>query len=125
MPDVSVTVAAVNVDVSVQPLNIDVTIAAAGQQGEDGGYASPAETAVVDGTTYAIPAGKKLDSISVVPAIGARVLTVGYSTGTAEVIDNEDVDSNDGASFSIGKYYHTGKTLHFSGFTGSVLVYLL
>jgi hypothetical protein len=97
---------------------------APGQNGADG-YNGTSPTAIVDGTTYAVPAGKKVDSISVVPAAGVRLLTVGYSSGTGEVVDAEEISSNDGASFHVGKYYHAGKTLHFSGFTGSVLIYLL
>ena len=101
-----------------------------GKDGVDGAngsgdYNSPTPIAIVDGSTFNIPAGKKLDSISVIPAAGDRVLTVGYSAGEGEVIDAEDISGNDGASFPSGKYFHNGITLHFSGFTGSVLIYLL
>ena len=96
-----------------------------GIKGDDGAYASPTATDIEDGTEYEVPAGKQLHSIAVVPASGARVLTVGYSAGAGEVIDEEDVDSDDSVTFPINKYYHAGITLHFSGFTGSVLIYVL
>lgn len=117
--NVDVSVAASNIEVTIVALNIEVSVAVAG------GYQSPGETSIVHGTTYDIPAGKKLDSISIVPGTGTRTITVGYSLGAGEVIDAEEIDNNDAASFAIGKYYHTAKTIHFSGFTGSVLIYLL
>lgn len=89
------------------------------------GYVSPTPISVVDGTTYAIPPGKKLDSITTIPAAGARTLSVGYSAGGGEVIDSETIDNNDETSFPIGRRYSAGKTLHFSQYTGQIVIYLL
>ena len=36
----------------------------------------------------------------------------------------EEIEADDSASFQIGRYFHLGKTIHFSGFEGSVLIYL-
>lgn len=96
-----------------------------GVPGADGGYVSPTPTSISDGTTYAVPAGKKLDSIAVIPSAGDRTLTVGYTYGVGDLIDLEEVTSNDAPNYVIQKYYHTGKTLHFAGFSGQVMIYLL
>lgn len=106
-------------------LRLILSQGAAGNNGVDGAYNSPTPFPIVDGTTLVIQAGKKIDSISVIPAAGARILTVGYTYGSGEVVDNEEVAALDPASFHIGKYYDVQTTLHFSGFTGSVLIYLL
>lgn len=97
-----------------------------GIPGADGGYTSPSATTVADGTTYSVPAGKKLDSIAVVPSgSGDRTLTVGYAYGVGDLIDQEEVLSNDAPNYVIQKYFHDGKTIHFSGFSGQVMIYLL
>ena len=111
-------------------LRLFIKQGASGDNGKDGADgsgsgASPAvSVSVVNGTTYALAAGKKLDSISVVPASGDRLISVGYTAGAGDVLDNEDVLSNDGTSWPIGRRYHTGKTLHFSQFTGEVILYI-
>lgn len=79
---------------------------------------------VVNGTTYAISPGKLLDKIAVIPSSGDRILTVGYSAGTGEIIDNEEISSNNGTTFPIVRYFHGGQTIHFSGFTGQVKLFL-
>ena len=80
---------------------------------------------VIDGTTYNIPAGKKLDSVSVIPETGDRVLTIGYTYGSGEIIDAEEIISDTAPSFPRGMYFHNGQTIHFSGFVGQVKLYII
>ena len=96
-----------------------------GPPGLDGVYGSPVLTSIIPGTTYVIPAGKQLDSIAVIPAAGARTITIGYTASATQIADTEDVNSNQSLVLTIKKYYHTVQTIHFSGFTGSVRIYLL
>lgn len=94
-------------------------------QAPPSGYASPEPISIIEGDAYDIPAGKKLDSISIIPSAGDRVLTIGYSPGAGDLVDGETIASDDSASFQYGIYFHLGQTLHFSGFSGDILIYLL
>ena len=98
---------------------------AEGPAGADGGYASPSGTAVVNGTTIAVPANKQIHSIAVTAAAGSRTLAVGTSASGTDVIDGEAIPTNTDQNFPVGIFTSTGLTLHFSGFTGTVRVYLL
>lgn len=106
-------------------VNVIVNRGITGPPGADGTFISPSAQAVVDTSTINISAGKQVLSIAIVPTGSTRTLSVGYSAGTGELIDNEPIDANDSPVFYIGRYFHTAKTLHFSGFTGSVLIYIL
>ena len=114
---------AINLNISTPVVSLH--IACYSTQAASTGYVSPTPISVVDGTTFVIPAGKKLDSITAIPAAGARTLSVGYSAGAGEVIDAEEIPSNDETSFPIGRRYNAGKTLHFSDYIGQIVIYLL
>ena len=92
---------------------------------QGGGGVTPVTVSVVDGTTYAVEAGKYLLSICPVPASGDRVLSAGYSAGATQVLDNEEILSNEARTINILRRFHTATTLHFSDFTGSLILYFL
>ena len=94
-----------------------------GEPGADGGYTSPALTAVTPGSTFAIPAGKTLLMFGIDRAAGARTFTVGTTVGGDE-ITTVDVPSNTDSRPMAGFYTSVGQTIHFSGFTGNVRIYL-
>lgn len=89
-----------------------------------GGF-QPVELSVVDGTTYSIPAGKLLLSIAVVPASGDRILSAGYTAGAAQILDSEEITSNDGTTFTVGRRFNTARTIHFSDYVGDLILYIL
>lgn len=116
------TAAADNSDVTLTiSQGADVTITLSG----GGGYASPSATAIVDGTTVALPANKQVLSIAVTAAAGSRTLTVGTSAAATDVIDSEVIPTNTDQNLPVGIFTSTGLTLHFSGFIGTVRVYIL
>ena len=86
--------------------------------------ATPA-TAIVDGTTVALPPNKQVLSIAVTAAAGSRTLTVGTSAAATDVIDSEVIPTNTDQNLPVGIFTSTGLTLHFSGFIGTVRVYIL
>ena len=90
-----------------------------------GGGVTPVTVSVVDGTTYAVEAGKYLLSICPVPASGDRVLSAGYSAGATQVLDNEEILSNEARTINVLRRFHTATTLHFSDFTGSLILIFL
>ena len=92
---------------------------------QGGGGVTPVTVSVVDGTTYAVEAGKYLLSICPVPASGDRVLSAGYSAGATQVLDNEEILSNEARTINVLRRFHTATTLHFSDFTGSLILYFL
>ncbi len=104
---------------------LELSRGVSGRPGINGAYNTPEPTTIVDGTTHVIPAGKQLQGIAILPETDDRVLTVGYSAGAGEVIDNEEVNGDDAGFFLIGKFYPTAKTIHFSGFEGEVLIFIL
>lgn len=120
-----------DVTVVVQPITIDVAIASKTiiaeviPGGSNSGYNSPTPIDIASPTTYNIPNGKLLLAIAVIPASGARNLSVGYTAGSTQILDNEEIDSNKEASFIVGRYFNTQKTLHISGFTGQLIFYIL
>jgi hypothetical protein len=86
---------------------------------------SPVSLSVVDGTTYLIPAGKLLLSIAVVPASGDRILSAGYASGATQILDSEEITSNDSMNFVIGRRFHVQTTIHFSDYIGDLILYIL
>lgn len=86
---------------------------------------SPVSLSVVDGTTYSIPAGKLLFSIAVIPASGDRILSAGYTAGATQILDSEEITSNDGPTFTMGRRFNTATTIHFSDFIGELILYIL
>lgn len=63
----------------------------------------------------------------------SKVIVIGSTTGTfslgttvsgTELIDAESFDS-DGAVYVLDQYFHSGATLHFSGFAGTITVKLV
>ena len=80
---------------------------------------------IIDGTNYTFPAGKKLDSISVLPSGADRTLTIGTTPSGTEVLEDMAIAANTSPSAALGIYFHNGATLSFSGFVGTVKLYIL
>ena len=95
-----------------------------GEPGVDGGYISPTLTAITPGSTFAIPAGKRLMGFGINAAAGARTFTVGTTPGGDE-LDSVTIPTNTDYDVNVRLYTSTGVTIHFTGFTGNVRIYLL
>ena len=95
-----------------------------GEPGADGGYTSPALTAIAPGSTFAIPAGKRLMGFGIDAAAGSRTFTVGTTVGGDE-LDSVTIPTNTDYDVNVRLYTSTGVTIHFTGFTGNVRIYLL
>lgn len=94
-------------------------------QGGTGGGVTPQTISVVPGTTFQVPAGKLLFYISAVPTNVDRVLSAGYSPGATQVLDNSEIPANDNGGMAILRRYDSATTIHFSGYTGSLIIYLI
>ena len=92
--------------------------------GPAGGYTSPVLTAITPGSTFAIPAGKRLIGFGINAAAGSRTFTVGTTVGGDE-LDSVTIPTNTDYDVNVRLYTSTGVTLHFSSFTGNVRIYLL
>ena len=82
-------------------------------------------TTIVNGTTVVVPANKQILSIGVTAAVGSRTLNVGTSVAGTDVVDGEVIPTNTDYNLPVGIFTSTGLTLHFSGFIGTVRIYIL
>ena len=64
-------------------------------------------------------------SIGVTAAAGSRTLNVGTSAAGTDVVDGEVIPTNTDDNLPVGIFTSTGLTLHFSGFIGTVRIYIL
>ncbi len=128
MSDITIEIIRSNITIEFneEPIELCFPKSLKGEKGDDGsGGFSFLPVNITSPTTYTVPAGKLLLAIAVVPAAGARNISIGYTAGATQVLDTEQIDSNAAASFLVNRYFNTAKTLHISGFTGQLIFYIL
>lgn len=70
-------------------------------------------------TSIAVGSGKMVSKIIVIGSTSGT-FSVGTSAGGTQILDGETFDT-DGAVYTLDRYFHTGGTLHFSGYGAATL----
>lgn len=70
-------------------------------------------------TSIAVGFGKLISKIIVIGSTSGT-FSVGTSAGGTQILNAESFDT-DGAVFALDRYFHTGGTLHFSGYGAATL----
>jgi hypothetical protein len=75
----------------------------------------------IDGSTtsIAVASGKMVSKIVVIGSTSGT-FSLGTSAGGTQILDGETFDT-DGAVYTLDRYFHTGGTLHFSGYGAATL----
>lgn len=78
-------------------------------------------TSTINGaaTSIAVASGKLVSKIIVIGSTSGT-FSVGTSAGGTQILNAESFDT-DGAVFALDRYFHTGGTLHFSGYGAATL----
>jgi hypothetical protein len=90
-----------------------------------GGYSSPPPQTVAVGGTVAIPEGKLLLGIAFDADASLRTISIGTSANATNVADNEEISPSQPYFYGCSIYFQQAGTLHFSGASATVRIYLL
>lgn len=86
------------------------------------GNGSSTDLNVSANTIYAIPEGKLLEKIIIIPSAAITAFSVGNSTGASDIMPAVPLDVNTPNLFDLNVYGYQNKSIWFNGITAAVTI---